>query len=89
MTHRIIILAGLVSLLCGADPVSGDGDSRVIQPGDVTIDGEIGTADIIQMIAAGKYERRGRGLGGGGTEWCTPSGFPDPVCNRTTGRRAV
>ena len=36
-----------------AEPV---GDMRVIQPGDVNIDGQIDTNDIVQILGAGKYE---------------------------------
>ena len=33
------------------------GDPRTVQPGDVNIDGEVGTADVVQILAANKYER--------------------------------
>lgn len=35
---------------------NGGGDTRVIQPGDVNLDGEIGTGDIVQILGAGKFE---------------------------------
>ena len=35
----------------------GGGGGRVLQPGDVNKDGEVGTTDIVQILGAGKFER--------------------------------